>query len=50
MVDDEEDALIRDIGYVPTIEHDGWERELKRNGVDVDRMKRIDRLIEEREE
>ncbi len=47
---DEESALIRDIGYSPTEEDVGWEAELKRNGVDVKRIKKVDQLIEEQRE
>ena len=47
---EEEDALIKDIGYSPTTKDDEWERELKRNGVSVERMKRIDKLIEDKRE
>jgi len=48
--EDIESALIRDIGYSPTTSDDEWERELKRNGVDVNRMKDIDELIEQKRE
>lgn len=48
MVEDEEDVLIREIGYSPTLVDDSWEKEMKRNGVDAVRMKRVDRLVEER--
>jgi len=45
-MDDKEAHLIRDIGYNPTHEDAEWEAEMKRNGVDVKRMKEIDQLIE----
>lgn len=46
----EESALTRDIGYTPTEEDEGWDAEMKRNGVDVKRMKKVDQLIEEQRE
>ena len=47
---DDEQALIREIGYTPTDIDVEWEKELKRNGVDVERMKEIDQLIEDKRE
>jgi len=47
--DNKEEALVREIGYTPTYEDEEWEAEMKRNGVDVVRMKRIDKLMKERE-
>jgi len=49
-MDEKEEALIRDIGYSPTHEDEEWEAEMKRNGVDVKRMRRIDELMKERED
>lgn len=45
---DKEQALIREIGYNPTDVDNEWEKELKRNGVDAERMKEIDELIEQK--
>jgi len=47
MAEGEEEALVKDIGYVPTLEDDQWEKDLRRNGIDVARIKRIDKLVEE---
>jgi len=47
---DNEEALVREIGYNPTQEDKDWEAELKRHGVDSKRMKEIDQLIEQKRE